>query len=165
MPARPKGPQRPDRPSPAPEARQVRDLRRRLAATTQRLAEAEQTLEAIRTGAVDAVVVASGPGGEQVYTLQGAERSYRLLVETVNAGALTLALDGLVLYANQQAATLSGVPLEQLLGAALDRFVAPEDLAAFHAMSRAALAGEAAGDVTFLRAGRPVHVHLAFRRL
>ena len=39
-----------------------------------RLQEAEETLEALRSGAVDALVVSSDEG-EQVYTLQGADQA------------------------------------------------------------------------------------------
>ena len=54
-----------------------------------RLEEAEETLRAIRKGEVDALVV-SGPQGDQVYTLKGAEQPYRVFVETMNEGAATL---------------------------------------------------------------------------
>ena len=62
-----------------------------------RLEEAEDTLRAIRSGEVDALVV-SGAGGEQIFTLQGADRIYRLLIEDMREGALILAEDGMVLY-------------------------------------------------------------------
>jgi hypothetical protein len=50
----------------------------------QRLQEAEETLDAIRNGEVDALVV-SGPSGEKVFTLEGAEHPYRVLVESMNS--------------------------------------------------------------------------------
>src|SRR5688572_24250622 len=74
----------------------------------ERLAEVEETLRAIRAGEVDAVVV-GGPAGEQVYTLQGAERPYRLLVEAISEGAGTLSPEGIVLYANRRLAEMMGV--------------------------------------------------------
>ena len=46
----------------------------------ERVNELEETLRAIRSGEVDAVVV-NAPKGDQVFTLQGAEHPYRLLVE------------------------------------------------------------------------------------
>ncbi|MGC1718988.1 MAG: hypothetical protein WA746_08375, partial [Isosphaeraceae bacterium] len=63
---------------------QVEDLR-------SRLEEAEETLRAIRRGEVDAVVVHE-PGGDRVYTFQGADQAYRLLIEQMNEGAATLSL-------------------------------------------------------------------------
>jgi PAS domain-containing protein len=63
------------------------------------LAEAEDTLQAIRSGAVDAVVV-DGADGPRIYTLKGADEPYRILVERMQEGAVTLSEDGTVLFAN-----------------------------------------------------------------
>ena len=91
-----------------------------------RVAELEETLRAIRMGEVDAVLV-SGPQGDQVFTLQGAEHPYRLMVETIDEGAATLADDGTVLYANRSFAQIFDVPLEKFIGAPLNDFVFGED--------------------------------------
>jgi len=80
-----------------------------------RLEEAEETLRAIGSGEVDALVVA-GPQGEQVFTLKGAEQVYRLMVESMSEGAATLTATGRILFANASLATLLQVPLEQLIG-------------------------------------------------
>ena len=74
-------PQRASRPPPT----DVEELQRRLD-------EAEQTLEAIRSGSVDALVL-SGPEGTRVFTLEGEDYRYRRLVETMNEGAAILAAD------------------------------------------------------------------------
>ena len=47
----------------------------RIAELEARLAEAEETLQAIRTGQVDALVV-SGPDGDQIFALEGADHAY-----------------------------------------------------------------------------------------
>ena len=91
-----------------------------------RVAELEETLRAIRMGEVDAVLV-SGPQGDQVFTLQGAEHPYRLMVETIDEGAATLADDGTVLYANRSFAEIFDAPLEKFIGAPLNDFVFGED--------------------------------------
>jgi two-component system NarL family sensor kinase len=93
-----------------------------------RIAELEETLRAIRMGEVDAVLV-SGPGGDQVFTLQGAEHPYRLMVETIDEGAAMLAEDGTVLYANRSFAEIFDVSLEKFIGSALNQFVLGEDQA------------------------------------
>lgn len=80
-----------------------------------RVRELEETFVAIKQGQVDAVV-ASGPKGDQVFTLQGAEHPYRVLVETMNEGAATLDRDGAVLYANASFTDILGVPREDLIG-------------------------------------------------
>jgi PAS domain S-box-containing protein len=92
----------------------------------QRLQEAEETLEAIRSGEVDALVV-SGPSGEKVFTLEGAEHPYRVLVESMNEGAISLSLDGTILYCNAAFARLIGYPLDQIMGRDLVEFVPVEE--------------------------------------
>jgi PAS domain S-box-containing protein len=93
-----------------------------------RLADAEETLRAIRTGEVDAVVVA-GEEGPQVFTLEGAEHAYRVLIESMNEGALTLTAAKMILYANQCFARMVKCPLEQVMGSSIRRFLSAEDLA------------------------------------
>jgi len=93
-----------------------------------RLAEAEETLRAIRTGEVDAVVTA-GKGGLQVFTLEGAEHAYRVLIESMNEGALTLTTDKTILYANQCFARMVKCPLEQVTGSSFHRFLSAADRA------------------------------------
>src|SRR5579859_909866 len=91
-----------------------------------RLAEAEETLRAIRSGEVDALVI-SGAGGDQIFTLQGADQSYRVLIEAMSEGALTLASDRTILYANSRLAEMLKSPLEQVIGSQLDTWIAPDD--------------------------------------
>jgi PAS domain S-box-containing protein len=102
-----------------------------------RLAEAEETLRAIRSGDVDAVVVA-GKQGPQVFTLEGAEHPYRVLIESMNEGALTLTATAVILYANQCFARMVGCPLEQVIGSSLRRFLATEDRAKLRPLLRRA---------------------------
>ena len=91
-----------------------------------RLEEAADTLRAIGSGEVDAFVV-SGPDGEQVFTLKGAEQPYRVLVETMNEGAATLAADGTILYCNNRLAAMLQFPLGKLLGTQFSSYVAVAD--------------------------------------
>lgn len=96
------------------------------AALRARLSEAELLVAAIRRGDIDALVVES-PGGPRIYTLQSVERIYRIIVETMNEGALMLRPDdGCITYANQHLAALLATPLEQLIGAPFSRFI-PQD--------------------------------------
>ncbi len=91
-----------------------------------RLIEAEDTLDAIRNGEVDAVVV-GGPAGQQVYTLENADRPYRVLIEQMQEGAVTLSGEGIVLYANERFAAIARVRREALIGYSVGRFFAGPD--------------------------------------
>src|SRR5690349_5120895 len=89
-----------------------------------RLQEAESTLDAIRNGEVDALVI-SGPRGDQIFTLKTADHPYRVLVEAINEGAATLLGDGTILYCNARFAEMLRRPLPEVLGQNLFRFAAP----------------------------------------
>jgi len=106
------------------ERRRNRDERRQTLLA--RLAEAEETLHALRDGEVDALVV-RGERSDQVYTLHGAEEPYRNLVEQMREGALVLSQSGDILYSNAQFAVLVGEPLASVLGEHLGRFVTDAD--------------------------------------
>lgn len=98
-----------------------------------RLQEAEETIEAIRSGSVDALVVL-GPSGEQVYALSSAEQPYRVLIEEIHDGAVVLAPDGTIHYCNRHFADLLKLPLESIMGAPMSEQVSPDDRPAFSQM-------------------------------
>ncbi len=91
-----------------------------------RLHEMEDTLEAIRSGAVDAIVT-SGPAGDQVYTLEGADHAYHMMVESMNEGAVTLMLDGTILYGNRHFSQMTGSSPANVVGRRFHDFVSVSD--------------------------------------
>ena len=123
-------------------------LRRRIAGLSARLEEAEATLSAIRAGEVDAVIVA-GPAGNRVFTLEGAEHAYRIFLEDMWKGAVTLTREGVILYGNRRFAEIVGVPLEQVIGSAIFRFLSPSGVEALRGLLSSAMAGPARGEVSF----------------
>ena len=100
-----------------------------IAQLRRRLQEAEDTINAIRDGHVEALVV-HAPEGEQIYTLRSADQPYRLMVEQMREGALTLAADGTILYCNQRFAELMARPAERIAGQLLEHFLHPDDVPA-----------------------------------
>jgi PAS domain S-box-containing protein len=91
-----------------------------------RLREAEDTLDAIRNGAVDALVVKAS-NEQQIFTLKSADHTYRVLIESMNQGALTIAEDGTILYCNKQFSRLVGRPLNHVMGSLIQSYLKPED--------------------------------------
>ncbi len=91
-----------------------------------KLREAEDTLEAIRTGAVDALFIDTGEA-VSVYTLESADRPYRTLVEQMQEGAVTLSRDGFVLYGNERLGEMVHRPLEKVVAHDFADFVAPAE--------------------------------------
>ncbi len=125
---------------------------------TRRLQEAEEALEAIRQGAVDAIVVESDHG-VNVFSLSGAERVYRLFVETMNDAALNVTPDGRVLFSNGRLCEWLGVALEQVLGRPLEHVVAPESLETLERLLLDAAAWPARARIVFQANGRRIPVH------
>lgn len=141
------------------------DLTAELADLRLRLVEAEETLDAIRQGEADGFVIA-GPEGPQVFTLQGALEPYRLLIEQMSEGALTLSRDGVILYANQAFAALLQLPPGRVIGTALRDFLPVADQPALAGLIATALNGSSAGEVSLrAAAGAAVTLRLGLHRL
>lgn len=104
------------------------------------LAEAKETLTAIQSGDVDAVVV-SGPKGDQLFTLKGAEYAYRLLVEAMNEGATTLSHNGIVLYCNKQLPLFVKLTPEKVIGQQIRSLIPQEHIDTFNTLFAGALGG------------------------
>jgi diguanylate cyclase (GGDEF)-like protein/PAS domain S-box-containing protein len=90
-----------------------------------RLERAEESVREILSGEADALFV-QGADGAQLFTLNGADQSYRRLIENMSEGALTLTAEGLILYANRRFAQMLGAPLERVIGSEIHTWIAPE---------------------------------------
>ena len=107
------GPSRPAAGPPAAENHTEESVE--LAEVRAQLRELQQTIEAIRTGGVDSLIVGP-PGQEQVYALATADRSYRLIVEAMNEGAATVSTRGVILDANPRLGSMTGQNASELIG-------------------------------------------------
>ena len=139
-------------------------LAERIRELESRLEDSEGTLEAIRRGEVDALVV-SGPAEQhRVYTLQSADRPYRVLIEQMQEGAVTLGEDGVVLYCNRRLADMLGMPQERVIGQELQGFLLPADTGRFIRLLGAARRASVRSELTLRSAGGreiPVYISLS----
>jgi two-component system, cell cycle sensor histidine kinase and response regulator CckA len=101
-------------------------LRAEVADLRARLWEAEDALQAIRAGEVDALIFPTTTG-EQVFVLRSVDEPYRVLVEQLQEGAIIASANGEILYCNQHLADLVGQPLERVIGSRILEHVSPED--------------------------------------
>jgi PAS domain S-box-containing protein len=125
---------------------------RELAELRARVAETDDTLRAIRNGEVDAVMGA-GRKKPQVFTLDGAEHAYRVLIESMNEGALTITADKTILYANQCFARMVKCPLEQVIGGSVRRFLSADDQAILRPLLKPAAGRSGAKIQALLKVG------------
>jgi PAS domain S-box-containing protein len=115
-----------------------------------RLTEAEEALQAISRGLIDAVVV-EGPAGPRISTLAGAQEPYRMFVERMHEGALTLGADGGIVYSNRHLADLLGWSAGQLVGRPAADFVAAEDAERLAGLLDEGARRPASGELKFRR--------------
>jgi PAS domain S-box-containing protein len=140
----------------------IADLERKNQELQARLAEAEDTLRAISTGQVDALIVPVD-GGERIYTLQGAETAYRLMIESIHEGAAALSADGTILYCNKHLAHMLERPLEQVLSSSIYAHLLPEEREEFSTLIERGLLSFARAEFYLARerSGLPVLVTAA----
>jgi PAS domain S-box-containing protein len=130
-----------------------------------RLEEAEETLRAIREGQIDALVV-SGPQGNQVYTLKSAEQPYRVFIETMNEGAVTLGVDGTILYCNSRFAEMLEIPSDKLIGTSIFGFIPSTDRSGFESAFEGGKQQVTMVETSLKRDGQElIPVHLSFNML
>ena len=145
---------------------ELRICRERIQDLEARLEESEDTLEALRTGDFDAVVVQGPDSATQVYTLETADRPFRVLIEQIQEGAVTLGGDGEVLYCNPRLAAMLGLKPERLLGEKLGAYVVSEDQDTFAWMLQTGAQGAARAEVTLRRTdGTLAPMYVSLNRL
>src|SRR6185503_13366548 len=98
-----------------------------------RLEETEETLRAIRQYMVDAFVVTRA-NGIQVVTLNEADFPYRIMVESMNEGAVTLIPDGTIFYCNPRFAQMIQREPQKLIGARFQDLIPAEQQEAFQSI-------------------------------
>jgi len=137
------------------------------AALRARLEEAEDTLRAIRNGEIDAVI-SSGAHGDQVFTLSGADHVYRVMFEQMSESAVTVDLDGQILFANSNFFNLLDIGAEQALGKSLHAFISTPDQELFRSLLQQAILDKSKGEVKLKAANGselPVLVSLSLLQL
>jgi PAS domain S-box-containing protein len=113
------------------------------------LAEAEETLNAIRNGEVDAIVV-SGKNGDNVFSLTSSETPYRIFVEEMNEGASTILANGTILYCNNRFAELMAAPSAKIIGSNFSKFIAENEMPNFEKLLKEGLIFKTSGEIKCL---------------
>ena len=137
------------------------ELEQELERVRHELAEANDTIDAIRTGQIDALVV-QGKNGHELYTLKSADQTYRVFIEKMTEGAVTLDPNGFILYSNSQFARMVDKPLSGVIGLSMEGFIAPEWVQTYRYLFENCWKNDCKGEV-FLQSGEartPVQLSL-----
>jgi PAS domain S-box-containing protein len=146
-----------------PLKRRARD--EEIVALRTRLQDAEEMLRAFKSGEIDAIL-RPGASGQQVYTLKGADHVYRLMVETMSEGAVTLSPAGVILYANRRFADLLKANLDDVIGRKIQEFAEPAEQVTLTNFLQRNHEGEKRFAIALRTpSGGCVEVYIALRRL
>src|SRR6185503_1359168 len=110
------------------------------------LQEANETLEAIRTGQIDALVVKNGEA-HQLYTLKSADQTFRVFIEKMKEGAVTLNKNEIILYSNSQFASMVNLPLAKVIGLSFLDFVPQSYLPLFNQLLQKGWQSDSKGEM------------------
>lgn len=124
----------------------VKKLQQQIEDLTFQLDEATETIDAIRSGKIDALVVVDHKG-PQLYTLKTADQTYRVFIEKMKEGAVTLSNDGLILYSNSTFAAMLELPLSQVIGQPFSKFISDDHQAVFKKLINLGWQAESKGEV------------------
>src|SRR5436190_5260506 len=126
-----------------------------------RLDEAEQFIEALKAGEVDAFAINKNNKSE-IFTLESGDYAYRILVENFSEGALNISEDGLIVYTNTYFYELVNLPYEKVICTSVFDFIHPGSKETFRELFKKGLAGQSKGEIN-LAIGKkiiPVYVSL-----
>lgn len=142
----------------------TRLLQAELEELRRQLYEANETIEAIRTGQVDALVM-QGASGHELYTLKTADHAYRVFIEKMSEGVITLNPDGVILYANSRFAGMLGLELSQVLGTLLQQFVDPAQHALLQHLLKICWQSDCKEEITLITNSTSIPVLLSLTML
>jgi PAS domain S-box-containing protein len=98
----------------------------------QQLQEAKETIDAIKAGNIDALVI-TDKKILKVYTEKTADKTYRILIEKMHEGAVTINEDGTILYCNYYFANMVNLPLQKVIGTKFKNFIDDSSKESFEA--------------------------------
>jgi PAS domain S-box-containing protein len=89
----------------------------------QRVLELEQTVNSIQGGEVDAFIINNKKGEASVFTLEGADQPYRILIESLSEGAITLAGNGNIIHCNKKFSEMINIPAKDTIGTSFFKYI------------------------------------------
>ena len=140
----------------------IKQLLAEVEALRSQLFEASSIIEAIKEGSVDALVL-HYDGEPQIYSIESADYTYRILIEKFSEGALSITEEGLILYCNDAFGKLAGITCEKITGTYLPNyFDVPQD---FKYFIGALKTGKSKAEIFLNIGGNKIPVNISFTDL
>jgi two-component system CheB/CheR fusion protein len=128
-------------------SKSTEDILKEVEELKSKLAEATETIEAIRTGQVDALVV-NIDDEHKIYTLKTADHTFRVFIEKMSEGAVTLTVNGDIIYSNSSFAEMVDLPLEKVIGTNFNQYVPDKFKEAFKKLFQEAFTKDSKGEIS-----------------
>ncbi|MDR3714212.1 MAG: PAS domain-containing protein [Puia sp.] len=129
-----------------------------------RLSEAQEAIDAIKTGSVDAFAIRKD-GKHEVFTLQSLDYAYRLLIEKFDEGALNLTQDGLIIYCNSYFSELIGIPNEKVTGSYIFDYISGDTRDRFYEYFSSAIQGSSKTEIALSVNDKNIPVYISLTSL
>ncbi len=127
--------------------------------------DTQEVVPADRKSEAAAIASFSLPG-EEVSTLPRAEQSYRVFVESMVEGAVTLLPDGAISFCNSRFSEMVGFPVRRCPGTCFERFLAPEQVPLFRSLLESCGRDGKDAEFTIVASdGRQMPARISMRRL
>lgn len=139
-------------------------MKSRIAELEERLEEAQQLIDAIKRGEVDAFAMKLDSTSE-VFTLQSGDFAYRLLIEEFNEGALNLTESGMIVYTNCYFSKLIKTPYEKIIGSSIYNYLHSQSKEHFASLFHEARTGNSKGEINLEINGTIIPVYISLTSL
>jgi signal transduction histidine kinase len=126
------------------------------------LFEANSIIDAIKEGAIDALVLSKG-GKPKIYSLESADFTYRILIEKFGEGALSVSEEGLILYCNEYFARLIDIPANKIIGTYFNSYV--DSVGQFQQLKADLIHGPSKGEIVLNINGKKLPIYLSLTSL
>ena len=83
----------------------------------------------------------------QLYTLKSADHTYRVFIEKMKEGAVTLNSNGIILYCNSQFADMINMPLANVIGLPIMDFIPDQYKSKFKKITEQGWKSDSKGEI------------------
>jgi PAS domain S-box-containing protein len=126
------------------------------------LFEANCIIDAIKEGAIDALVV-NKSGLPSIYALESSDFTYRMLIEKSGEGAISISPGGLILYCNEYFSSMVGMPVNKIIGTYFNSYI--DSVGKFQQLKTALQTGPSRGEIVLNVDGRKLPVYASLTDL
>lgn len=131
----------------------------------QQLKDLKASIRKVKTGNIDALVIPDKKD-VKIFTERTADKTYRILIEKMNEGAVTLNERGIIIYCNSHFANMVDLPLQKVIGTKFKAFIRSSGIRHFNELVKQAREGSVKSEIyIYPTKGNEIPVQMAITDL